>query len=46
MMKQPKEDDSEAYGVLTYAGKENKKIHLKALSCSNSDLEIETKGDI
>ena len=46
MMKQPKDDENEAYAVLSYAGPENKKIHLKALSCSNSELKVESKGDV
>lgn len=46
MMKEPKEDDNEAYVVLSYAGPENKKIHLKALSCSDSELEVKSKGDV
>ena len=46
MMKLPKEDDNHAYAVLSYAGGENKKIHLKALSCSDGELEVEGKGEI
>ena len=46
MMKEPKDDDNEAYAVLSYAGPENKKIYLKALSCSYSELEVKSKGDI
>lgn len=46
MMKMPKDDDNDAYAVLSYAGQENKKIHLKALSCSSSELEVSNKGDI
>lgn len=46
MMKEPKDDDNEAYAVLSYAGPENKKIHLKALSCSDSELEVKSKGDV
>jgi hypothetical protein len=46
MMKEPKDDDNEAFAVLSYAGPENKKIHLKALSCSDSELEVKSKGDI
>jgi hypothetical protein len=46
MMKQPKEDEGEAYAVLTYAGPENKKIQLKALSCSDSEIEVKAKDDI
>lgn len=46
MMKHPKDDDAEAYGVLSYAGPENKKIHLKALSCSSGEIEVKKKGDI
>jgi len=36
MIKKPKgdDDDQNAYAVLSYAGT-NKKIHLKALSCSD-----------
>jgi len=37
MIKKPKDDDDDdqnAYAVLSYAGT-NKKIHLKALSCSD-----------
>lgn len=48
MMKKPKDDDDDAkaYGVLSYAGPENQKIILKALSCSSGDLEVEIKGGI
>ena len=46
MMKEPKDDDNEAYAVLSYAGPENKKIQLKALSCSDSELEVKSKGDV
>jgi len=46
MMKEPKDDDNEAYAVLSFAGPENKKIHLKALSCSDSELEVKSKGDV
>lgn len=46
MMKEPKDDDNEAFAVLSYAGPENKKIHLKALSCSDSELEVKSKGDV
>ena len=47
MIKKPKDDDdSNAYAVLSFAGPENKKIHLKALSCSGGDLEVKNKGDI
>jgi hypothetical protein len=46
MMKEPKDDDNEAFAVLSYAGPENKKIYLKALSCSDSELEVKSKGDV
>jgi hypothetical protein len=46
IMKEPKDDDNEAFAVLSYAGPENKKIHLKALSCSDSELEVKSKGDV
>ena len=47
MIKKPKEDDEgEAFAVLTYAGPENKKINLKAISCANSEIEVKHKDEI